>query len=270
MSTSKPQPRILVPENRRERLGSWKEIAAYLNRDERTVRRWEAEGLPVHRKLHKKQASVYAYKGEIDAWWNDDRQHLDQTAVETNRATAVRPVWFRVGVGVLAAAAVALIVAFIYPRSRPRTAPVTLSPIPFTTYEGTETMPSFSPDGSRIAFAWDGDPPPGSKGFDLYVKVIGSENLLRLTRHPSPDWIASAWSPDGTQIAFHRISGSDSGVYVVPALGGPERKLRSTRELHRTGALIDWSRNGKWIAFQDRFPPRQSPETLSALTRDSR
>jgi len=176
-------------------------------------------------------------------------------AVETNRATAARPVWFRVGMWVLAAAAVALTVAFIYPRSHPRTAPVTLSPIPFTTYEGTETMPSFSPDGSRIAFAWDGNPPPGSKGFDLYVKVIGSENLLRLTRHPSPDWIASAWSPDGTQIAFHRISGSDAGVYVVPALGGPERKLRSTRELHRTGALIDWSPDGKWIAFQDRLPP---------------
>src|SRR5215472_8323049 len=70
----------------------------------------------------------------------------------------------------------------------------------------------------------------GSKGFDLYVKVIGSENLLRLTRQPSPDWIASAWSPDGTQIAFHRISGSDAGLYVVPALGGPERKLRAPRE----------------------------------------
>ncbi len=176
-------------------------------------------------------------------------------AVETNHATAARPLWLRVGVWVLAAAAVALTVAFIYPRSRPRTAPVTLSPIPFTTYEGTETMPSLSPDGSRIAFAWDGDPPPGPKGFDLYVKVIGSENLLRLTRRPSASWIASAWSPDGTQIAFHRISGSDTGVYVVPALGGPERKLRSTRMSNRIGAPIDWSRDGKWIAFQDMLPP---------------
>jgi TolB-like protein len=41
-----------------------------LKRDERTVRRWEAEGLPVRRKVHKKQASVFAYKAEIDAWWN--------------------------------------------------------------------------------------------------------------------------------------------------------------------------------------------------------
>src|ERR1700751_5121577 len=52
-------------------------------------------------------------------------------AVETNRATAARPVWFRVGAWVLAAAAVALTVAFIYPRSRPRAAPVTLSALPF-------------------------------------------------------------------------------------------------------------------------------------------
>ena len=51
-----------------ERLDSWKEIAAYLKRDERTVRRWEKEGLPVRRKVHKKQASVFiSYVGEIDA-----------------------------------------------------------------------------------------------------------------------------------------------------------------------------------------------------------
>src|SRR6266550_1956316 len=45
-----------------ERLDSWKEIAAYLRRDESTVRRWEEEGLPVHRQPHKKKASVFAYK----------------------------------------------------------------------------------------------------------------------------------------------------------------------------------------------------------------
>jgi TolB-like protein/Tfp pilus assembly protein PilF len=78
MSTSNPQPPVRVPEVLGERLDSWKEIAAYLKRDERTVRRWEAEGLPVHRKVHKKQASVYAYKGEIDAWWHDGRQQVER------------------------------------------------------------------------------------------------------------------------------------------------------------------------------------------------
>ena len=51
------------------RLDSWKAIAAHLNRDVRTVRRWEkSEGLPVHRHLHQSQSTVYAYPGEIDAW----------------------------------------------------------------------------------------------------------------------------------------------------------------------------------------------------------
>jgi len=70
MSTSKPLPQVHATESANDRLDSWKEIAAYLKRDERTVRRWEAEGLPVRRKVHKKQASVFAYKAEIDAWWN--------------------------------------------------------------------------------------------------------------------------------------------------------------------------------------------------------
>jgi TolB-like protein/Flp pilus assembly protein TadD len=51
------------------RLDSWKEIATYLKRDPRTVRRWErAEGLPVHRHQHGKKASVYAFAHEIDTW----------------------------------------------------------------------------------------------------------------------------------------------------------------------------------------------------------
>jgi len=50
-------------------LESWKAIANYLQRDVRTAQRWEQEeGLPVHRHEHKKQATVYAFRHEIDAW----------------------------------------------------------------------------------------------------------------------------------------------------------------------------------------------------------
>jgi TolB-like protein/Tfp pilus assembly protein PilF len=53
-------------------LDSWKEIAAYLNREVRTVQRWEKrEGFPVHRQIHEKLGTVYAYKSEIDAWWKE-------------------------------------------------------------------------------------------------------------------------------------------------------------------------------------------------------
>ena len=137
------------------------------------------------------------------------------------------------------------------------------------------TSPAFSPDGSRIAFAWNGDPKGGAKGFDLYIKAIGSETLLRLTQHAS-DWISPAWSPDGTQIAFQRLAGADTGIYVVPALGGPERKLRSTRVPWTdftliNVSLISWSPDGKWIAFADVVPEEEhariyllSTETLEA------
>jgi pentatricopeptide repeat protein len=75
---SKTQQQGTLPEpSGNERLDSWKEIAAYLKRDERTVRRWEREGMPVHRHMHKKQASIYAHKAEIDVWWKNGRQRLE-------------------------------------------------------------------------------------------------------------------------------------------------------------------------------------------------
>jgi Tol biopolymer transport system component len=51
------------------RLDSWKEIASWFNRSEKTVRRWEErEGMPVHRILHEKRGTVYAYSAELEAW----------------------------------------------------------------------------------------------------------------------------------------------------------------------------------------------------------
>src|SRR5262249_46658001 len=68
-----------------KQLGSWKEIGAYLERDARTVRRWEKdEGLPVHRHSHKSRSSVYAYPREIDAW-RESRKVMP--------APVVRPFW---------------------------------------------------------------------------------------------------------------------------------------------------------------------------------
>lgn len=62
------------------RLDSWKEIAAYLDRDVRTVQRWErTDELPVRRLQHSKLASVYAYAGELDDW-RARREPADATA----------------------------------------------------------------------------------------------------------------------------------------------------------------------------------------------
>lgn len=59
-----------MPDNSPEcRLDSWKEIAAFLNRDVTTVQRWERrEGMPVHRHVHDKRGSVYALPEELQAW----------------------------------------------------------------------------------------------------------------------------------------------------------------------------------------------------------
>lgn len=55
---------------RSDRLGSWKEIAAHFGRGVTTLQRWEREeGLPVHRLPHEKRGSVYAYRSELEAWW---------------------------------------------------------------------------------------------------------------------------------------------------------------------------------------------------------
>ena len=80
----------------KERLSSWKEIAAYLDRAVRTVQRWEAEeGLPVHRHTHNARFSVHAYKAELDQW-------LAEHDVNHNNHGRFR--WFsrHVGLGFLA------------------------------------------------------------------------------------------------------------------------------------------------------------------------
>ena len=62
-----------------DRLDSWKEIASYLKRDVTTVQRWEKrEAMPVHRHLHEKTGSVFAYRAELDAWARGRNLRLGQ------------------------------------------------------------------------------------------------------------------------------------------------------------------------------------------------
>ena len=69
------------------RLDSWKDIAHYLNRNVRTVQRWEMlEAMPVHRHCHDTGHSIYAYKQEIDAW----RSNRSQEKQPTLRVSAIR------------------------------------------------------------------------------------------------------------------------------------------------------------------------------------
>src|SRR5215510_8539721 len=92
-----------------DRLDSWKEIAAYLKRSVRTVTRWEREeGLPVHRHLHSKAGTVYAYKEELDTWWNARRAQLEDPQPSRETATPLHR-----GRGLILAGAISTAVALL-------------------------------------------------------------------------------------------------------------------------------------------------------------
>jgi TolB-like protein len=80
------------PGEARERLNSWKEIAAYLSVSVRTAQRWErTENLPARRHRHAAQDSVFAYKSELEAWWNNwsNRRRLEGTPREEPAAQSI-------------------------------------------------------------------------------------------------------------------------------------------------------------------------------------
>lgn len=129
-----------------ERLNSWKEIAAYLKHSERTVRRWESEGLPVHRHAHKKKSAIYAYKPEIDKWWNYGRARLEEL-----ERSDIKP-WRRWLPGFGAACLFLLILGAalyevrsrIWQHPRPHAGRIMLAVLPFENLSGDPTQEYFS------------------------------------------------------------------------------------------------------------------------------
>ncbi len=174
----------------------------------------------------------------------------------------------------VAAAAVVLTIAGaalwnFLPTTEPPLVP--LLPVPLTSYPGMDHGPTFSPDGDRVAFSWSGQKQDNS---DIYVKLIGPGPPLRLTTDPAVDHSA-AWSPDGRHIAFLRGHTSDrnkKGLYLIPALGGPERKLAETRiPLYALsqGTCLNWSPDSRWLAVCDREEDSLGPLSIFLLSVDS-
>ena len=131
-----------------------------------------------------------------------------------------------------------------------------------TGLDGYEMMPSLSPDGNQVAFAWNGD--KDGSNVDVYVSMIGTPAVHRLTTHPAMD-VFPRWSPDGRQIAFVRQWTDHAGrVYVVSPLGGPERKL-SDFDAHfdRVAVFGDlsWSPDGRYIAAARSSTQREGEST---------
>ena len=181
-----------------------------------------------------------------------------QPVVDGQRNGIAGRVW-KIGIvagSVILLTAFALLFPTLARRFLRQSRPQLLEAVPLTTLPGQEVSPSFSPDGSQVAFGWNGE--NNGAGFDLYVKVIGTDKPLRLTNHPVP-WLGVAWSPDGRSIAVNRLStwaAEEGGIFLVPALGGPERKLVSTNDfgLWAPNAALSWSPDGKQLAFADSSP----------------
>ena len=211
----------------------------------------------------------YRFIARLDRGNAESAETSPESQSGPSRAPAPKssPPWRRAAIPV-ALSLILLAVAAIWfgavPPSRRQ-----LKTVPLTSYPGVERSPTFSPDGTRVAFVWNG---AGQDNYDIYAKVIGIDPPLPLTRNPNKEY-SPVWSPDGRSIAFVRDeTRATAAIYVVPALGGPERKLTSIHSPPRQAGseslparCLDWSRDGEWVVFADRSAP-EKPFGLFALS----
>ncbi len=222
-------------------LESWKEIAAYLKRDVRTVIRWEkSEGLPVHRQMHQARSSVYAYPSKLDAWKIEREPRLNAPILVTPWRRATAAVGF----------ALTVLLSLVSVASGPILNPAIASAQGIVTrqvWAGPEvdTMGAPSPDGRLLSFVdWNTG--------DLAIRDLTTGKSRRLT--DKGPWFqsyecayGSRVSPDGKHIvyAWDRYP-SPLELRLIGADGSGARVLYSSPELEDMEPR-DWSPDGKNI-----------------------
>jgi len=238
-----------------DRLDSWKEIAAHLNRDVTTVQRWEKrEGMPVHRHLHDKMGSVYASRAELDGWArtrnlraaqeNEENAPSPDPAAQPPHSASSAFLTRRKFILTLAAAAVALVVGTSLWLQRTEyfwRSPITDARFQVVTdFEGVQQDAALSRDGNFVAFLSDRD-----GQMDVWVTQVGSGEFHNLTRGSAPELVNPSirtlgFSPDGSLVTFwvRKPNGSSNGdisIWAVPTLGGqPRQYLDGSRLAYHT------------------------------------
>lgn len=109
------------PEGVSQRLNSWKEIAAFFGKDERTVKRWESiRGLPVRRVPGGTRTSVFAYVSELEAWLSAPRPVAAPPPVDATAPPISRPLLLPLAAAIAILALLVIgLVATAQPPARP-------------------------------------------------------------------------------------------------------------------------------------------------------
>jgi Tol biopolymer transport system component len=127
------------------------------------------------------------------------------------------------------------------------------APTAIVTVRGFVRYPALSPDGNQLAFTWR----TATHLNDLYVQLIGADQPLQLTHNRSGFICCAAWSPDGQQIAYGGCDDNGGAVFVVPALGGVERKITDVVCQFGDAGWPQWTADGKSLLLADRCAPKQ-------------
>jgi eukaryotic-like serine/threonine-protein kinase len=130
--------------------------------------------------------------------------------------------------------------------------------VPFTAEEGFEQAGVFSPDGTTVAFTkWpDADAPDQSspRQPSIMLKMIGTDAAQVLKTNA----VYPVWSPDGRWLAYGTTTWQqwwDVGIWVMPRIGGAERKVAAIRSNRFPDRLVAWTPDGKWLVSTDQEGP---------------
>jgi tetratricopeptide (TPR) repeat protein len=167
------------PLGAKKRLDSWKEIATFFGRDERTVKRWEKErGLPVYRVPGSARGGVFAYSQELAEWLKAPNLSLEGGEISAAQLTAPcevsdRPladvVTLKTPEEIIPTSSISVL-KLVPPPSRIVAARTFLWAVPLVLIAASFLVLSFSHRQPRLKHALAGPHVPAAEAQDLYLK----------------------------------------------------------------------------------------------------